>query len=180
MEIRKCNETDIMNIINIGSKAYFDTYHKVNTKENMKQYLDKAFDYKRIESEVTNPQSSFYFLYNEDTIVAYIKINFPPAQTDINEINTLEIERIYVVEGYKGLGYGKLIINKAIEVAIENKVDYIWLGVWEKNNSAIGFYKKSGFELFNTHIFKLGDDLQKDFLFKKNIKKNRIKKVKKL
>jgi ribosomal protein S18 acetylase RimI-like enzyme len=43
------------------------------------------------------------------------------------------------------------------------------LGVWEQNENAIAFYTKKGFEIFDRHIFKLGDDPQTDFLMKLKI-----------
>ena len=43
----------------------------------------------------------------------------------------------------------------------------IWLGVWEENNKAIAFYKRHGFEVFGSHPFKLGGDLQRDLLMKR-------------
>jgi len=47
-----------------------------------------------------------------------------------------------------------------------NKVKYIWLGVWEKNQKAIDFYEKNGFVSFDKHIFVLGDDKQTDIMMK--------------
>jgi ribosomal protein S18 acetylase RimI-like enzyme len=51
-------------------------------------------------------------------------------------------------------------------IAKQNKVAYIWLGVWEKNERAINFYKKNGFVTFDTHIFKLGNEAQTDYMMK--------------
>ncbi|WP_409516693.1 hypothetical protein [Empedobacter sp.] len=36
----------------------------------------------------------------------------------------------------------------------------------EKNISAINFYLKNGFEKFDQHIFRLGDDEQIDYLMR--------------
>jgi ribosomal protein S18 acetylase RimI-like enzyme len=48
-------------------------------------------------------------------------------------------------------------------------VNSIWLGVWEKNHNAIGFYTKNGFITFDKHLFLLGDDQQTDLLMKLEI-----------
>ncbi|WP_342451355.1 GNAT family N-acetyltransferase [Clostridium tertium] len=47
-----------------------------------------------------------------------------------------------------------------------NGLNYIGLGVWENNISAIKFYEKQGFIKFDTHVFKLGDDEQTNNLMK--------------
>ena len=95
-----------------------------------------------------------------------MKLNFDKAQTEPGHHNTLEIQRIYILQAYQGKQIGKQLIQKTIEIGIENNLDYIWLGVWEHNVDAIKFYEKQGFKKFDTHIFKLGDDEQTDNLMK--------------
>jgi ribosomal protein S18 acetylase RimI-like enzyme len=46
---------------------------------------------------------------------------------------------------------------------------WLWLGVWEKNIKAMDFYKKSGFEIFSQHSFKLGNDIQQDWMMRLEI-----------
>jgi ribosomal protein S18 acetylase RimI-like enzyme len=95
-----------------------------------------------------------------------LKINRGEAQTEKKEDNSLEIERIYVLEKFQGRRVGQMLFQKAVEIAKLNQKDYIWLGVWEKNEKAIQFYLKNGFEVFDKHIFKLGVDLQTDLLMR--------------
>ena len=66
-----------------------------------------------------------------------------------------------------GKKVGQLLYEKAMAIAGELAVNYVWLGVWEKNARAIRFYSKNGFEPFDKHIFKLGDDVQTDIMMKK-------------
>ncbi|GAY79036.1 negative regulation of sporulation, septation and degradative enzyme [Sporolactobacillus inulinus] len=42
----------------------------------------------------------------------------------------------------------------------------VWLGVWEKNEKAIAFYKKFGFVQNGAHSFYMGDEEQTDFIMK--------------
>ena len=92
------------------------------------------------------------------------------AQTDINDANSIELERIYIKKEYKGKGLGKKLINFALQLAQEMKKDYVWLGVWEKNVDAISFYTKMKFYEAGRHSFRMGDELQNDLIMKKAIK----------
>ncbi|WP_215222573.1 GNAT family N-acetyltransferase [Echinicola shivajiensis] len=56
----------------------------------------------------------------------------------------------------------QILYNKAIELAEEKDVEYVWLGVWEQNPRAIRFYEKNGFKAFDKHVFKLGNDETKN------------------
>ena len=48
----------------------------------------------------------------------------------------------------------------------------IWLGVWEKNEHAIAFYERWGFEIIGSHIFLLGSDEQTDMTMQRPVQTN--------
>src|SRR5690606_11940540 len=108
----------------------------------------------------------FYFAVYGDDIIGYLKLNFGQSQTDLKDDKALEIERIYVLEEFHGKKVGQLLYQKAIEVARQAELQYVWLGVWEENARAIKFYKKNGFVEFDKHLFKLGDEEQTVLLMK--------------
>lgn len=164
--IKECSLEDIENVKYISEKTFYETFSEDNTEENMENYLKENFSYDKMTSEISNTYSKFYIVESNDEVVAYMKINFDKAQTEEGYDNTIEVQRIYVLEDFKGKRIGKALIQKAIEIGKESNVDYLWLGVWEHNIKAIGFYEKLGFKKFDTHIFKLGDDEQVDHLMK--------------
>jgi hypothetical protein len=47
--------------------------------------------------------------------------------------------------------------------------DVMWLGVWERNQRAIAYYRTWGFLEFGTHGFMLGKDLQWDILLARRV-----------
>lgn len=166
LQIKECNLEDIEKVKYISIKTFYETFAAENTEEDMNNYLKENFSDEKLSDEIGNSYSKFYIVENNEEVVAYMKINFDKAQTEEGHNNTIEVQRIYVLEDFKGKRIGKTLIQKAIEIGETNKVDYIWLGVWEHNTKAIAFYEKLGFKKFDTHIFKLGDDEQVDNLMK--------------
>jgi ribosomal protein S18 acetylase RimI-like enzyme len=104
---------------------------------------------------------------NRNPALGYMKINFGASQSDLQDFEALELERIYVDSNQLGKGIGQLLLDKAIEIARKAGLIYIWLGVWEHNLKARRFYTKNGFVQFDQHIFTLGNDDQTDLLLKK-------------
>ncbi|PTS94117.1 GNAT family N-acetyltransferase [Pedobacter sp. HMWF019] len=157
----------ISDLQKLAQKTFFETYAAYNSAENMQYYLDTNFSIKKLQEEISNPDSIFFTALNtENKHIGYIKVNFRSAQTDLKDQNTMEVERIYVLQEFQGQKAGQFLLNNAIEIARKNHVDNLWLGVWEKNNKAIAFYKRNQFTDFDTHIFKFGDDEQLDILMK--------------
>jgi ribosomal protein S18 acetylase RimI-like enzyme len=166
IKILKVTMDDIKKLQKIGRQTFFETFAEANTEKNMQKYLSENFSLIKLESELNNPFSEFYFALLNKDVIGYLKINFEAAQTELKVMNALEIERIYVLKDFHGKQVGQVLYNKAIEVAKRKKVEILWLGVWEKNPRAINFYKKNGFEEFDKHIFKLGNDEQTDIMMR--------------
>lgn len=166
VEIKKVTLNEIDRLQNISRQTFYETYSAVNTKENMSRYLEENFSTERLSLELINEHTVFYFAIIESEVIGYIKLNFMEAQTEQGLNDTLEIERIYVLSEYHGKNVGQLLFQKAVSLAKEEQMDYVWLGVWEKNPKAIRFYEKNGFVAFGTHLFLLGEDEQNDILMK--------------
>jgi diamine N-acetyltransferase len=171
IRIKKCTINDLSLLKEIGYETYDNTFRSMNTKDTIESYLSSAFNYEKLSEELMTSGSKFYFIYADDNLAGYLKINDVPVQSDINDPKSIEIERIYVKKVFKGLGIGKQLINYVTNIAKEIGKEYIWLGVWEKNKDAISFYTKMGFKIAGKHSFKMGKELQSDLIMKKNILK---------
>jgi diamine N-acetyltransferase len=167
--ITRVTKDDLQTLQMIGSKTFAETFASSNSSEDMKQYLVESFSLDKLAGEINNQDSTFYLATFDNNVIGYLKLNKGQSQTDVKDGNSLEIERIYVLKEYHGKRAGQLLYDKAMEVAMQLTVSYVWLGVWEKNPRAINFYKKNGFVEFNKHIFRLGNDEQTDIMMRKEI-----------
>ncbi len=165
--IEKAQFKDSQKLHSLGRKTFYESFGPpINTEENIQLYLNDEFTLARITKELQNPNSEFYFAKLKTTIVGYLKINFSTAQTEYLGDICAEVERIYVVKNYQDKKIGQALLNKALIIAKEKDLQFVWLGVWEKNVKAIKFYKKNGFEAFDQHQFLLGKDVQTDIMMK--------------
>ena len=154
----------------ISRQTFHETFADQNSVENMKRYLEEGFSLEKLREEIQDPRSAFYFVTEGNEPMGYLKLNLANAQTELQELGGMEIERIYVLKSEQGKGFGNLLFNKALEIAVANGATYIWLGVWEKNLPAIEFYKKKGMEVFDSHVFRLGDEEQLDYLMRRPVR----------
>ena len=115
--IRIAKEADILELQKIGKQTYFETYFTDDSNYDMEQYLNEKFSIGQLRKELNNTESMFYFSEIENEIIGYLKVNTGDAQTENRNIETLEIERIYVFSCYQGKNVGQLLYNKAIEIA---------------------------------------------------------------
>ncbi|MGE6540756.1 GNAT family N-acetyltransferase [Bacillus luti] len=169
INMKKCTLEDLRKLQEISYETFNETFKHQNSPENMNTYLENAFNLKQLEKELTNISSQFFFIYFNNEVAGYLKVNTNDAQSEEMGDESLEIERIYINSRFQKHGLGKYLLNKAIEIAMEHNKKKIWLGVWEKNENAIAFYKKMGFVQTGAHSFYMGDEEQVDFIMTKTL-----------
>ncbi|UTD54610.1 MULTISPECIES: GNAT family N-acetyltransferase [unclassified Halomonas] len=167
--LEKCDVKSLDELVEVGRSTYLEAFKSYCSDEVMKTYLDQAFERNKIRQEIMNEDSEFYFIRVDDELAGYLKLNVNSAQSDLKNENGLEIERIYVKAQYKSRGLGKIMLSHGVKRAKELIKSFAWLGVWEKNLAAIDFYKKNGFYEFGSHRFIMGNEVQNDFIMKKEI-----------
>ena len=169
IKIRKAGNTDADLIADLSRETFYEAVGPFNTKENMDVFMNQQFSRDQLIAEVFEKNHIFLVADFEDTPAGYAKLRMNRSLQELGGLKALEIARIYVSKRVIGLGLGKALMQGCLEIAIANGMEVVWLGVWEKNQKAIGFYQHCGFERFGEHIFLLGNDPQTDWLMKKTL-----------
>lgn len=162
--VKKCTFDDVRDLQTISVETFSETFQEQNSPVHLNAYIERAYNLNQLKHELANPSSQFYFIYLDQELTGYLKVNTDEAQSEGIDDDSLEVERIYVKKEFQKHGLGKTLMNKAMEIAMEQKKKKIWLGVWEDNENAIAFYQKKGFVQTGSHPFFMGDDQQVDLI----------------
>lgn len=165
--IRKAGKNDAAKLAAIGRMTFIETFADTNTKEDMHQYVSKAFTEKQILKEMEEPGTTFLMAYDRERLAGYAKLRSSQCPEELKGKKALEIQRLYARRSYQGKKVGKELMEYSLEMARALGYEIVWLGVWEYNPRAIAFYEKWGFEKFGEQTFLLGYDAQTDLLMKK-------------
>ncbi len=82
MLIRQCNEEDLEKLKNIEYKTFNETFRPQNKDEDIDNYLKQTFTDNNVLKELQNEDSFIYFIYVEDQLAGYLKLNINKAQTE--------------------------------------------------------------------------------------------------
>jgi len=165
-QLRKAVLSDLPELLTLARTSFVQAFAKGNKPENVAVYMEEAFTEEQFAQEFQETASTFILASLDGRLVGYTKVNLAPAQTDLNETDSLEVARLYVLEEVLGMGVGQLLFDAAIAVGRGQGKTWLWLGVWEHNARAIHFYEKNGLVRFGSHPFPFGDEVQNDWLMR--------------
>ncbi|MBS1921462.1 MAG: GNAT family N-acetyltransferase [Bacteroidetes bacterium] len=169
LTIREATRKDAELIADLSRQTFYETFAPDNRKEDMDQFMNEVFSKQELMKEPGSKNNIFLLAFAEDRPAGYVrmrKFNNPPS---LGNDPAMEIARLYAIKEFIGKGVGAALMQQCIDISVNLKMKFIWLGVWEKNHRAISFYEKWGFEKFGETEFILGSDIQTDWLMRKKL-----------
>ena len=157
---------NLKDLTDIAYKSFLQAYPQNTDHENMALYLEKAFDEKEINNQLSNPASIFFLMTVNDELSGYAKLRWDRSPEQLKSIRAVELERLYFLNDFKGKGLGSQLLEYCIKFSMGKEFEIMWLLVWDENISGIEFYKHKGFETFAHKVFHFGNDSSEDILMK--------------
>jgi ribosomal protein S18 acetylase RimI-like enzyme len=158
--IRNADLVDSGFLSKISSSTFLATYVALNPENEklLAAYVAETFNEEKIKKELTNKNISFYIIETQNEKIGYAKTVRGQGPSELNFSPSLEVEKLYVIQDYKGKGLGRKLFEHIKLNAIKDGNKSLWLSVYDQNKAAIDFYLKIGFK-------KIGE---KDFIFNWN------------
>lgn len=162
--VRQANISDASLLADVGAVSFRDAFGADNDPEDLKLHLETTYSVETIRQALNDPTIIYLIAENNGTALGFARLSVAEVPAKITLNDAIELQQIYVLKRGWGKGLGPALMEKSIECARDHQKAGLWLGVWEKNDRAIAFYKKWGFEITGEHTFMVGSDPQQDLL----------------
>lgn len=140
------------------SKSTFIASHGHSAEEkDINIYIRYAYSVKKLEEELSEPNSFFHFLYYKNELAGYSKLSLNINYPKIVSSPLSKLDRIYIDEKFLDKKLGQALFDFNLEIARQNNQQGVWLYTWIENHRAINFYKKNGFEIIDEKDFKISN-----------------------
>ncbi|WP_340818245.1 GNAT family N-acetyltransferase [Methanolobus sp. WCC4] len=138
--------------------------------EELRAYVNDAFSEKVIEREVES--SEVLYLICKDTkgeIYGYAKFLRSVVPDCVAHNEAIELQRLYVKDGEKGKGIGRLLSRNGDSISREKGFRVMWLRVWNGNTTAKNIYMKWGYTFCGEDWYEVGKEKRKVLVMMKHI-----------
>ncbi|MES2332888.1 MAG: GNAT family N-acetyltransferase [Bacteroidota bacterium] len=169
IQIKPASQSDAELIADISRETFYETYAAYNTKADMDKFMSEQFSKDKLVAQVGFEHNLFLIAYENEQPAGYIFLK-DETHPHIPDENGIEICRLYARSSFIGKGVGKALMQAAVAHALAANKTFIWLIVWKQNARAIQFYTSFGFEIFAEQDFRLGDDVQRDWVMRVRVR----------
>jgi GNAT superfamily N-acetyltransferase len=145
MEIRKVGLADLEELREIGGKTYRHHYEHLWKRGGVEWYIDRCFNERFLESDLTDPNVEYYIIKNDVENVGMMKLVLKKTVLETEIENALYLEKLYFVKDWTGKGAGRKSIEFALERARKLGRRCVWLMAMDTSAKPIAAYEKSGF-----------------------------------
>lgn len=166
IRIRQATINDSAKLAEVGAITFYDTFHMFHSAEDMQKYISGTYNEDKVKGNLQNPSIMYYLAEQDGKAVGYLKLLLNVEIEQMKGERVMELEKIYVRKEWLGAGVGKRLMQQAIAAAVQEKCDWLFLGVWQDNHRALDFYKKFGWAICGNRQFTLGDTICDDYLLK--------------
>jgi GNAT superfamily N-acetyltransferase len=148
----------------IAERTFRETFAHSCSVEDMHQHCAAEYSEAIQRQEILDPQLVTLVCADDGQLMGFTQLRWCQAPDGCSDADAMEVQRLYVDPKWHGRGVAQRLMGAAIDVAERQGPRQIWLGVWEHNPRALAFYAKYGFVEAGEHIFKVGEDLQRDLI----------------
>lgn len=164
VRIRAAGVADVRELADLGTRTFLEAYGATNDPADLASYIADTYTEHLLAQAIARPEVTYLIAEVGGRAVGFAKLVYGSRTTAVDAVHPAELEQLYVEGGRHGGGLGTALLTACLNQAREHGCDLVWLGVWEHNPRAIGFYERTGFARVGSHSFRLGAQRQTDLL----------------
>lgn len=172
ISIAKANLATATRLADLGRQTFSETFAASNTPGNMAAYLAASYSPELQLAQLQDSSITCLLAEMQGQTVGYALLQENSRlglSEDAPASRQLEIKQLYILEDWIGTGLGKALMQRALDIAQASHATAVVLGVWEHNQRAQAFYQRFGFREVGEVAFTLGEDVQRDLIYRKGL-----------
>jgi ribosomal protein S18 acetylase RimI-like enzyme len=166
VKIRRADVKDANLLAALGGTTNYETYFETDEPEDLAKYIADFFNPQAMKIELEDAKNSFFIAEVNGKAVGFAELRTGQPAECVKDENTIELQRIYVLEKMIRHGIGKILLQTCLGEAKARGFASLWLAVFELNARAIEFYKRQGFEQVGKARFHFGEQSFTCFVMK--------------
>ena len=166
--LRAATIADIPALSELAIEAFKAKFAQLYGADDLATFLAEALEEGPVAAELANPTRIYQLAEVDGALMGFAKIGLNCGFPDHARGNTvMELKQLYTAADATGMGIGSLLMDWAMAQFAEHGADEVQISVYSENHGAHRFYERYGFEKVADITFRVGEQLDPEFLFAK-------------
>jgi len=172
MKLRPATPDDVSALSALGRESFTTAFGHLYRAKDLAAFLDEVHDEANVAGEIAGDQCDHMLAVGDDgALLGFCKLRYPSKLAqDSKARDPMELSQLYCAGNATGQGVGAALMDWALTEAAAGGHDAIHLSVYSENFGAQRFYARYGFAKIADTTFKVGEQLDAEYLYEKSLK----------
>jgi ribosomal protein S18 acetylase RimI-like enzyme len=166
--VRLGTRGDALLLAELGARTFRESSPNTS-REDLDSYLKENFTCEKLLAYLSVKSAAALILEKSGQAIGYALLYPGQAPSRLVPPHSIQLERLYILEEWTGRRLGDVLMARCLDHVRHSGFGGIWLTVWENNGRANRFYERWGFQKVGVYDFVVGRDIQKDFVFLRDV-----------
>ena len=157
-------------LLPVARKIFTDTFAHLYEREAFETFCDQVYAADGpMAKDFRDSSVSWQVACSSGTPIGYAKLTPLRAPVPDPQSGALELQQIYVLAEWHGSGVAERLMRWAVAAAKEQQAPELYLTVFDHNHRAKRFYSRHGFVEIGQCTFILGNRVDDDRIWRKDL-----------
>ena len=164
--LRAATLADVPALSALAIDAFKAKFAQLYSAQDLATFLAEALEEGPVAAELADPTRVYQLTEVDGRLMGFAKIGLTCGFPDHARGNkAMELKQLYTAADATGMGIGSKLMDWAMNQFAARGADEVQISVYSENHGAHRFYERYGFEKVADITFKVGEQLDPEFLF---------------
>ena len=164
--LRPATAADVPALSALATTSFIAKFGPLYSAADLASFLAESLSEPAIAAELANPARIYQLAEADGHLLGYAKIGLSCGFPEhARGIRVMELKQLYTAPEATGLGIGGALMDWAMAEFTARGADEVQISVYAGNDGAHRFYRRYGFDKVADITFKVGEQLDPEFLF---------------
>ncbi|MFM5952978.1 MAG: N-acetyltransferase family protein [Novosphingobium sp.] len=166
MNLREATPADIPAISQLATESFVAKFGDLYSPQDLETFLSESLSEAAVAQDMGDPDQIYRLAEQDGALRGYCKIGLTCSFPEhARGARVMELKQLYTASAATGQGIGAQLMDWAMAEMAARGADEVQLSVYAENHGAHRFYARYGFGKVADITFKVGEQLDPEFLF---------------
>jgi len=165
--IRRAGSADAGVLADLGARTFTETFAHLYSPQDLAAFLADGHSVAAVSADLADPKKAMWIVEQGGRAIGYALAC--PCDLPHGEVTPAcgELKRFYLLRDSQGGGIGARLFDQVMDWLQADGPRDVWIGVWSENHGAQRFYARHGFEKVGEYGFRVGEQIDHEFILRK-------------